>query len=202
MNQPTQPPYAIDDASLDLLFREARTANAFTDEPVTAEQVRALYDIVKFGPTAMNLQSLRLVAVQSAEAKARLLEHMSQGNKAKTESAPLTLILAADTDFHEKLPQTFPHSPNAKDSFADATRRETMARQQAWLQAGYLILGIRTLGLAAGPMAGFNSKSLDEDFFAGTGLKSLCVVNVGKPGPDAWRERLPRLTFEDAVTIV
>ncbi len=199
MSQSDSNPYAIDDAAVDLLFREARTANTFTDEPVSDEQLEALYEIVKFGPTAMNLQSLRIVAVRTAEAKERLLGHMSKGNKAKTESAPLVLILAADVDFHEQFHITFPHSPTAKDSFPDPARREVMARQQAWLQAGYLILGVRALGLAAGPMAGFNAASLDEDFFAGTSWRSFCVVNVGKPGPDAWRERLPRLAFEDAV---
>ena len=92
----------------DLLFRSARTANAFTDEPVSDEQVRAIHDLVKWGPTAMNTQPLRVVLVRSPDARGRLVEHMSDGNKAKTSIAPLTLVLAADVDFHDELPRVSP----------------------------------------------------------------------------------------------
>src|SRR3954452_22101838 len=100
----------------DLLFREARTANAFTDEPVSEEQVRAIYDLVKWAPTAMNAQPLRVVLVRSPEARERLLTHMAEGNKAKTASAPLVAILAADGDFHQHLPTVFPHYEGARDN--------------------------------------------------------------------------------------
>ncbi|HCO03444.1 MAG TPA: nitroreductase family protein, partial [Actinobacteria bacterium] len=99
----------------DLLFREARTANAFTDEPVTDEQMAAIYDLVKYGPTAMNTQPLRILLVRE-DARERLLKHMSDGNRDKTASAPLVAVLAADTDFHEHLHRTFPHFPGAKDA--------------------------------------------------------------------------------------
>src|SRR5688500_15344216 len=165
-----------------LLFRDARTANAFSDEPVTDEQIAAIYDLVKYAPTAMNNQPLRIVLVRAGEPRERLLKHMADGNRDKTANAPLVAVLAADTDFHEHLPRTFPVYPGARDLFVgDDAAREQVARFNATLQVAYFLLGVRAAGLAAGPMSGFDADSLDEDLFAGTGLKSLVVVNIGKP---------------------
>ncbi len=110
---------ALDPVAQDLLFRDARTANTFTDEPVTEEQLQAIYDLAKWAPTAMNSQPLRLVAVRSKEARERLVGYMAEGNRAKTATAPLTVILAADVDFHEHLPRVFLHAPGLKDNFTD-----------------------------------------------------------------------------------
>lgn len=184
----------------DLLFRNARTANTFTDEPVTDEQVAAIYDLVKYAPTAMNTQPLRVVLVREGEARERLLKHMADGNRDKTASAPLVAILAADTDFHEHLSRTFPHFPGAKDLFADDAARAQAATFNAALQAGYFFLGVRAAGLAAGPMGGFDADGIDADFFAGTSLRSLVVVNIGHPGESAWFDRLPRLEYDEVVT--
>lgn len=193
--------FALDETAQDLLFRAARTANSFTDEPVTDEQVAALYDLVKWAPSSMNAQPLRLVLVRSDEARARLYSHLNEGNRLKAQGAPLVAILAADTRFHEHLPRLFAHNPSAKAMFdKDDTTREQFARNQAWLQAGYFILGVRALGLAAGPMGGYNAKSLDEDLLGGTGLKSIMVVNIGKPGDNPWFDRLPRLDYNEVVT--
>jgi 3-hydroxypropanoate dehydrogenase len=183
----------------DLLFREARTANAFTDEPVSDEQVAAIYELVKFGPTAMNTQPLRVVLVRSDDARQMLLKHMGGSNRDKTEAAPLVAILAADTNFHETLPRTFPHFPGAKDLFADDAAREQAARFNAGLQVGYFIIGVRAAGLAAGPMGGFDTEGVDNDLLAGTGLKSVLVVTIGHPAENAWFDRLPRLEREEAV---
>ena len=182
-----------------LLFRDARTANTFSDEPVTDEQIAAIYDLVKYAPTAMNAQPLRIVLVREGEARERLLKHMADGNRDKTANAPLVAILAADTDFHEQLPRTFPHFPGAKDLFADDAAREQAARFNGALQVGYFLLGVRAAGLAAGPMGGFDAEALDADFFGGTTLKSLLVVNIGKPGEDAWSDRLARLAKDEVV---
>jgi len=190
----------LDTPAQDLLFRDARTANTFTDEPVTDEQVAAIYDLVKYAPTAMNTQPLRVVLVREGDVRERLLKHMADGNRDKTASAPLVAILAADTDFHEHLPRTFPHFPGAKDLFADDAARAQAATFNATLQAGYFFLGVRAAGLAAGPMGGFDAQSLDEDFFAGTTLRSLVVVNIGHPGENAWSDRLPRLEHDEVVT--
>ncbi|MFJ7418536.1 malonic semialdehyde reductase [Streptomyces uncialis] len=186
----------------DLLFREARTANTFTDEPVTEEQVQAIYDLVKFGPTAFNQTPLRVTLVRSAEARERLVAHMSEGNQAKTATAPLVAILSADNEFHEELPQLLPHFPQAKDAFfAERPVRENSAQVNAALQAGYFIIGVRAAGLAAGPMTGFDfagvqTEFLDEDH------SPLMVVNIGRPGDDAWFPRSPRLGYEQVITTV
>jgi 3-hydroxypropanoate dehydrogenase len=192
----------LDRAAQDLLFREARTANTFTDEPVSEEQAQAIYELTKWAPTAMNSQPLRVVFVRSPQARERLVAHMSDGNKAKTDAAPLVAILAADTDFHEHLPHVFPHYPGAKDAFTDPEGRTEVARFNAGLQIGYFILGVRAAGLAAGPMAGFDAHGIGKDFFPDGRHQVLAVVNIGKPGPDAWFPRNPRLDYGQAVTTV
>jgi 3-hydroxypropanoate dehydrogenase len=192
-------PLQLSPEAQDLLFREARTANTFTDEPVTDEQVAAIYDLVKYAPTAMNSQPLRVLLVRDGEPRERLLKHMADGNRDKTANAPLVAVLAADVDFHEQLDRTFPHVPGIKDAFADAERREDVARFNATLQVGYFLLGVRAAGLAAGPMAGFDAAAVDDEFFAGTSLRSLLVVNLGRPGESAWYDRLPRLDQHEVV---
>ena len=192
-------PLTLSPAAQDLLFREARTANAFTDEPVTDEQVAAIYDLVKYAPTAMNTQPLRILVVRDGEPRDRLLKHMADGNLDKTANAPLVAVLAADTDFHDHLPRTFPHFPGARDVFADDAAREQAATFNATLQIGYFLLGVRAAGLAAGPMGGFDAAGIDEEFFAGRNLKSLLVVNIGRPAENAWFDRLPRLDHDEVV---
>ncbi|MFC6152076.1 malonic semialdehyde reductase [Nocardioides yefusunii] len=182
----------------DLLFREARTANSFTDEPVTDEQLAAIYELTKFGPSAMNTQPLRVVAIRSGEAKEKLLKHMAGGNRDKTETAPLTVILAADTNFHDTLPRTFPHFPGARDMFLDDDARTEAALFNATLQAGYFIVGVRAAGLAAGPMTGMDVAGINADVLPDH-LKAVMVVNIGHPGENAWFDRLPRLERDEAV---
>ncbi|MEV8391369.1 MULTISPECIES: malonic semialdehyde reductase [unclassified Streptomyces] len=191
----------LDSTAQDLLFREARTANTFSDEPVTEEQVQAIYDLVKYGPTSMNQSPLRVVLVRSAEARERLVPLMSEGNQAKTATAPLVAILAADNEFHEELPQLFPHLPQAKDFFGDRSVREHTAAMNATLQAGYFIVGVRAAGLAAGPMTGFDSAGVQKEFLDDDHTP-LMIINIGKPGDNAWHPRSPRLSFDEAVTTV
>ena len=193
---------ALDAAAQDLLFREARTANTFADEPVSDEQVRAIYDLVKFGPTAFNQQPLRIVLVRTDEGRERLLQHMAEGNRAKTATAPLVAILAADNEFHEELPELFPHFPQAKDAvFADRAVRESNAALNAALQAAYFIIGVRAAGLAAGPMTGLDFAGVQKEFLDDDHTP-LMVVNIGKPGEEAWFPRSPRLDFDQVVTTV
>jgi 3-hydroxypropanoate dehydrogenase len=193
---------ALSAEAQDLLFRAARTANTFTDEPVSDEQMRAVYDLVKFAPTSMNQQPLRIVLVRSPEARERLVKHMSDRNQAKTAAAPLVALLAADLDFHEYLPRLVPHRPDAKDAFADEAKRIASARFNATLQLGYFILGIRAAGLAAGPMTGFDADGINAEFFGDGRYTVLAVVNIGKPGEGASYGRAPRLDYEDAVSSV
>jgi 3-hydroxypropanoate dehydrogenase len=198
----TESVLALDPYAQDLLFRTARTANTFTDEPVSEEQVKAIYDLVKYGPTALNTQPLRIVALRTPQARARLLPHMAPGNRDKTAKAPLVVILAADTDFHDELPRLVPFRPDARDAFLDDDHRERAARFNATLQIGYFIVGIRAAGLAAGPMGGFDPAGVDAEFFPDGTHRSLLVVNIGNPGPDAWFDRLPRLEHDEVVTVL
>jgi 3-hydroxypropanoate dehydrogenase len=194
---------ALDPHAQDLLFREAHTANTFTDEPVSDEQIRAIYDLVKYAPTAFNQSPLRVTLVRSAEARERLVQQMAEGNRPKTSTAPLTAILSVDLDFHERLPELFPAVPGLKDAvFAEPEPRAAAGTFNASLQAGYFILGIRAAGLAAGPMTGFDPEGVNKEFFGDGKQQTLLVVNIGKPGEDAYRPRSPRLAYEDAVTTV
>jgi 3-hydroxypropanoate dehydrogenase len=190
---------AIDQATQDLLFTQARTANAFTDEPVTEDQIRAIHELVKYGPTAMNVQPLRVLLVRSPEARAKLVDHMYDGNKAKTAAAPLVAVLAADTDFHDELHRTFPIRPGAREVFLDDAGREVVARFNATLQAAYFIVGVRAAGLAAGPMGGYDAAGIDAEFFPDGKHKTIMVINIGKPAENAWFDRLPRLEYEEVV---
>lgn len=192
----------LDSAAQDLLFREARTANSFSDEPVTEEQVQAIYDLVKYGPTAFNQTPLRITLVRSPEARERLVKHLAEGNQAKTAAAPLVAILAADNEFHEELPALLPHFPQAKDMFfAERPVREQSALLNAALQAAYFIVGIRAAGLAAGPMTGADLAGIQKEFLDADHTP-LMIVNIGKPGEDASFPRSPRLAFDEVVTTV
>jgi 3-hydroxypropanoate dehydrogenase len=193
----------LDEHAQKLLFREARTANAFTDEPVTDEQIAAIYELVKWAPTSMNAQPLRVVVLRSAAEKERLLPHLAEGNRAKTAAAPATALLAADLDFHEEFPRTFPHFPGARDMFAgDEESRARTAELNAGLQVGYAIIGVRAAGLAAGPMTGFDANAIAREFFPDGRHRVLVAINVGKPADNAWMDRLPRLPFDEVVTVL
>lgn len=193
---------AIPEAAADLLFREARTAYSFTDEPVGEAQLAAIYELMRHAPTALNTQPLRIVFLATDEAKARLLPNLAEGNRAKSESAPVVAILAADTDFHEHLPRLMPMMPGAKDMFADDAARAQAAVFNASLQAGYFILAVRAVGLDAGPMGGFDKAGIDAEFFAGTPLRSILVVNIGTVAEGGNFPRKPHVGWDDAVTVL
>jgi len=191
----------LDRSAQDLLFREARTANTFTEEPVSDEQIAALYDLVKWAPTSFNQQPLRVATVRSEQARSRLVPLLWDSNQRKTAAAPLAAVLAADLEFHEHLPEQFPVFPQAKDVFfAEEEARVESAVLNATLQVGYFILGVRAIGLAAGPMTGFHADKVSQEFFPGGRRRALVVINIGKPGPDAWFDRLPRLEYEQVFT--
>ncbi|TQJ55436.1 malonic semialdehyde reductase [Streptomyces sp. NBC_00080] len=192
----------LDPTAQDLLFREAHTANTFTDEPVTDEQVQAIYDLVKYGPTAFNQTPLRITLVRSAEARERLVQHMAEGNRPKTATAPLVAILSADNEFHQELPTLFPAFPQAKELFfSERPAREGAAALNAALQAAYFIVGVRAAGLAAGPMTGVDFEGVRKEFLDDDHTP-LMVVNIGKPGEGASYPRSPRLAYDEVVTTV
>lgn len=189
----------ISAADADLLFRQARTARAFTDQPVTEEQIRELYDLVRLGPSSMNIQPLRIVLARTDTARATVIAHLSEGNRAKSASAPLIAILAVDTEFHQRLGGVLSESAIARFAAMDPAEREQYARSQAWLQTGYFIIGVRALGLAAGPIGGFDAAGIDGDLLAGTSLRSLVIMNIGTPADLDERERGFRLPYDEAV---
>lgn len=191
---------ALDAGAQELLFTTARTANTFTDEPVSDAQLRSITDLAKWPPTMANTNPLRILFVRTPAAKDRLIPLMSEGNRAKTISAPVVAVLAADTDFHDKIPELLPFRPELRENFvSDAANRERLAIFNGALQTGYFILAVRAAGLVAGPMLGFDGPGIDDEFFASRPWKTILVINIGKPGKDPWFDRLPRLNHEDYV---
>lgn len=194
-------PLGID--AQNLLFRDARTTNSFTEHDVTEDQVQAIYDLMKWAPTSFNQQPLRILLVRSAQARARLVPLMWDNNQEKTRLAPLVAVLAADTEFIEHMPSQFPVFPQASDVFfGDPVVRAESARFNATLQIAYFIVGIRAVGLAAGPMTGVAFDAVDKEFFPDGRLRSLAVVNIGLPSAGAWYDRLPRLGYDQVVRSV
>lgn len=197
------PPSRLKKLSADgrsILFIDARTANSFSDMPVSIDELTGIWDLAKWAPTSANGQPLRIVFVVTREGRERLIPHMMDMNKAKTASAPAVAILAADLNFHEHLPRLVPYKPEIKEAFAVEGIRHSSAQFNAILQAGYFILAIRAAGLAAGPMIGFSNAGVDADFFTGTTHRSVLVVNIGHPGESPWYDRLPRLDNEEVIS--
>ena len=198
--QELAPSLAVPNETADLLFRSAQTGYAFSDEPVTDAQIRAVHDLIKWGPTAMNSQPLRMVLVRTSEARERLVEHMSGNNKGRTASAPLVAVLAADVDFHDEMGRVFPAVPDAAAMFPDESVRAVMAHTNAVLQAGYFIVGVRAAGLVAGPMGGFDADAVSREFFPDGRHRAFMVVNLGHPTEESYRPRQPRLDFDEVIT--
>jgi 3-hydroxypropanoate dehydrogenase len=193
----------VNDAALDVLFRSARTHNAWLTKPVEDALLNKIYDLAKMGPTSANMSPMRIVFVKSAEAKERLKPAMAVGNVEKTMAAPVTAILGMDIRFYEKLPKLFPHV-DAKAWFKDLSESvlEYMALRNGSLQGAYLMLAARALGLDCGPMSGFDNAKVDAAFFAGTTVKSNFLCNLGYGDASKLYPRSPRLDFDEACRIV
>ena len=193
-----------DTKALDVVFRQARTHSALAG-PVTDEQLRALYELAKWGPTTLNSQPGRFVFVRSKEAKEKLAPALTPGNLDKTMAAPVTVIVAYDLVFHERLPRTFPHRPEANKAFMGEEKlahTERTALRNSSLQGAYLIIAARALGMDCGPMSGFDNAKVDAAFFPDGRWKSNFLCNLGRGDPAKLMPRNPRLTFEKACRIV
>lgn len=191
----------LDDAALATIFTEARTHNGWTDEPVTDAEIAKIYDLTRMGPTSANCSPARFVFVKTAEGKEKLRPSLSSGNLEKTMSAPVVVIAAYDTAFYDKLPMLFPHA-DAKAWFTSSPAlAEETAFRNATLQAAYLIMAARSIGLDTGPMSGFDKPKVDEAFFAGTTWKSNFLINLGHGDASKLFGRLPRLPFNEACQI-
>ncbi len=189
----------IEPAGLDLLFREARTHNKWRDQSVSDETLHELYDILKFGPTSANSSPARFVFIRTKEGKEKLAPALSSGNTEKTMTAPVTVIVAYDPKFYTKLPQLFPHNPDAISWFtSNDSLAATTAFRNGTLQGAYLMIAARSLGLDIGAMSGFDNAKVDEAFFAFNGWRSNFLVNIGYGDPDGLFNRSPRLGFDEA----
>ena len=189
----------LNDLALERLFLTARTRNGWTDRPVTDDQLRELYELVKFGPTSANCCPARFVWVRSEEGKQKLAALAMPGNDEKILAAPVTVIIGHDLHFADKMPTLFPaRGEQMKAFFSDPQVAEVTAFRNGSLQGGYLILAARALGLDCGPMSGFSNEAVDQEFFANTQIKSNFICSIGYGSDENLFPRHPRLTFEDA----
>jgi 3-hydroxypropanoate dehydrogenase len=189
---------ALDDSALDILFRAARTKWEFTDQPVTDDELKALYELVKLGPTSANCSPARFIFVRTPEGKEKLKLALSPGNVDKVMAAPVTVIVAQDPLFYQQLPKLFPQV-DAKAWFSgNPDLAEETAFRNSTLQGAYLILAARSLGLDCGPMSGFDKVKIDRAFFTDKGWKSNFLINLGHGVAEHPYPRLPKLEFEEA----
>ncbi|MCY1541518.1 putative malonic semialdehyde reductase RutE [compost metagenome] len=193
--------HALDTEMAARLFTQARTHARFDARPVPEALLRRLYELASLGPTSMNCQSARFVFVASAAARERLLPHVSEGNRPKVLSAPVTVIVARDTRFHEWMP-TLWHAPGAREDFERRPpHAHATAVRNATLAGGYLLMAARALGLACGPMSGFDAQGVDRSFFPDGRWESDFLLNLGYAAGEAARPRGPRLRFEQACVV-
>ena len=193
----------LSDEALSQIFLEARTYNGWLDKPVTGDRLQKVYDLMKWGPTSANGSPARFVFIRSQQAKERLRPTLSPGNVEKTMAAPVTVIVAYDLLFYEKLPKLFPHKPAMRDLFTSNPQLvEETAKRNSSLQGAYLIIAARALGLDCGPMSGFDNAKLDEEFFGASHVKSNFLCNIGYGDPSKLTARLQRLEFNEVCTIL
>ncbi len=186
----------LSDDAIDLILREARSHYAWKDQPVSDDLLRALYQITINGPTSMNTLPARFVFVKTPEGKAKLAKSLKPANVPKMQSAPVTVIIAYDTDFWTQLPFLFPHEDRRPLFEGKPEHCEATAFRNATLQGAYFMIGARALGLDVGAMSGFSNAVVDEEFFAGTTIKSNFLCNIGYADETALFQKLPRFEFE------
>ncbi len=193
----------VNDAGLDLIFREARSQNGWQDKPVSRALLEQVYELAKFGPTSANCSPARFLFLTSDAAKARLKPHLIDGNVEKTLSAPAVAIIAHDLAFYEQIPRLFPHNPGAKSWFdSDEKVADVTAFRNGTLQGAYLMIAARALGLDCGPMSGFNNAGVDAEFFPDGVWKSNFLCGLGYGDADKIFPRSPRLPFDDACQVL
>jgi 3-hydroxypropanoate dehydrogenase len=193
----------LDQEGLDLLILKARTQNGWLDTPVSDDQLRQIYDIMRMGPTSANSCPARIVFVRTPEAKARLIPALAPGNVDKAKAAPVTAIIGYDTRFYELTPKLFPHRPEMKDNFAkNLPFAEVTAFRNGTLQGAYFMIAARAVGLDVGGMSGFDNAKVDAEFFPDGRVKSNFLCNVGHGDPAKVMGRLPRLDFDEACTVL
>lgn len=191
----------LDDASLDLIFRKARTYNGFQPTAVAQSLLREVYDLAKWGPTSANTTPARFLFIVSPEAKAKLAPAMSEGNRAKTMTAPVNLVIGYDTKFYELLPELYPRE-EARSWFEGKPNVETVALRNSALQGAYFMIAARSLGLDCGPMSGFDADLVNKTFWPDGRIKANFMCNIGIGDEARVYPRSPRLPFERACEVV
>lgn len=194
--------HAINDESLDILFREARSQNKWHDKPVSSALLMAVYDLMRWGPTSANVSPARFLFLVSKESKERLRPLLAPGNVQKVMTSAATAIIGYDLGFAEHLPRLFPHQPDAKNWFAEPKMAEVTAFRNGTLQGAYFMLASRALGLDCGPMSGFDNAGVDREFFAETSTRSNFICAIGYGDPSGVFPRSPRLSFDEACKIL
>jgi 3-hydroxypropanoate dehydrogenase len=192
-----------DPATLDLLFRDARSHYGWQPRGVDDDLLKSIYELAKWGPTSMNQQPVRFLFVRSPEAKAKLLPALGPSNQPKMMAAPVTAIIAHDLRFFDKLPEVFPPNPKANEIFAsNQALAEGNAVRNGTLQAAYFMIAARALGLDVGPMSGFDAGMVDREFLAATSWKTNFLCNLGYGDEARLFQRLPRLSFDDVAKVI
>jgi 3-hydroxypropanoate dehydrogenase len=218
MNQLATPSVrqCLSDNALDAIFHSARTHNGWLDKPVSDKTLREIYDLMKWGPTSANSNPARFLLFKTKAAKERLRPALAPANVEKTMSAPVTVIVAYDLRFYEKLPKLAPHNPAFRDLFANNPElADATAKRNSTLQGAYFIVAARALGLDCGPMSGFDNAKVDEEFFgAGVERDEMCeedvpgtiksnfLCNIGYGDPASVRPRAPRLDFSEVCHVL
>lgn len=193
---------SLSEGALDTLFREARTRYGWDETPVSEADLRALYDLVKMGPTSANCSPARFLFVTSDEARARLAALSLDSNAAKIRQAPVTAIIGYDLKFYDRLPELFPHTDARSWFSGDAKLAEATAFRNSSLQGGYFIMAARALGWDCGPMSGFDAAAVDAEFWAGTDVRTNFICSIGRGTDAGLYPRAPRLAFEEAARIL
>lgn len=190
----------LDSVGQSILFRDARTPKSFLPRPVTVRELREIWDLARWPPTSLNSQPLRVLFVQSPEARKRLVRHLWPANRERGAAAPVAAVLAWDTRFHDRYAETAPDRPELQRLFGGNQQlRVQTGEYNGALQAAYLLIAVRAVGLAVGPMAGFDADGMDKEFFPDGRLRSQLVVTIGHPDPRSWPERRPRLDPDDVL---
>lgn len=193
---------ALDEVSLGLILTRARSHYAWKDVEVTDQQIRRMYDIMKMGSTSMNSCPARFVFIRSKEGKERLTKALKPKNIPKVLGAPLTVIVAYDTEFWRQLPKLFPHEDRRPLFENNPEYTLDTAYRNSTLQGAYLMIAARAIGLDVGAMSGFSNKIVDQEFFAGTTLRSNFLCNIGVADEKALFQRLPRFEFEEVCELL
>lgn len=191
----------LTDSALDQLFREARSYNTWSSQPVNDALLHALYELMKWGPTAANSCPARIVFVKSEEAKQRLKPCLAEGNVEKSMTAPVVAIIGMDMEFYEQLPKLFPHTDARSWYVGKPAAIEENAMRNSTLQGAYLMLAARSLGLDCGPMSGFDKAAIEAAFFPDGKVKANFICAIGHGTTEKLHERGPRLTFAESCRI-